>query len=203
MSQKRPLSPKTTANPGYAGYIPGSVSDNNFAKTFARVSREQLTREKYLPERVTQYFPNRPFTTTSIGRTLYKFGGGLDDEYHRVSHFHGQATIPKEHPNVANHNWDTTYRSTFLNQEKERPRLYRSTNSGFWKNTECSKRPSTQASGFVQNSTLFDGHGWLPVKEMHGNMRDTEYRKRYNPEVPFHPVALKPNERKLKKRGSV
>lgn len=202
MSEKRPASPKTCAIPGYAGYVPGAKSDNNFAKTFNRVSKEQLSRDKYLPERKTEYFPNRPFTTTAIGRSLNKLGGGLDDEYHRVSHFHGQSTIPKEHPNIANHNWETSYRTTFLNQEKERPRLCRSTNSGFWKSTEVSKRPSTQASGFVQNSTLFDGHGWLSIKQLHADMKETEYRKTFNPIIPFHPNPLQSNSRKLQKRAS-
>jgi len=172
------------------------VPDNNFAKTFTRISREQFNRQVYLPPRVTEFFPSRPFTTSLVGRTLGRLGGGLDDEYHTVSRFHGGPTIPKEHPNITHH-WETTSAVTYTSQEAQRPRIFRSTDLDFWKSTKASKRPSTQASGFVQNSTLFDGHGWLPIKEMHGDNTKTEYRTRYNRDVPFHPKPLQPNTRKM------
>ena len=126
-----------------------------------------------------------------------RFGGGLDDEYHTVSRFHGGPTIPKEHPNIT-HAWETTNRMTYTPQEAVRPQIFRTTQTDAWKSTKVSQRPSTQASGFVQNSTLFDGHGWLPIKEMHGDNKVTEYRGRFNRDVPFHPKPLKANTRKMK-----
>ena len=93
MSKKYQPPPKKYAVPGYAGYIPGTSSDTNFGSTYANTSKHQFNREKYLPERQIEVFPNRP-QTQQVNRTLGKFGGGLHDEYHTVSRFHGKKTIP-------------------------------------------------------------------------------------------------------------
>ena len=37
----------------------------------------------------------------------------------------------------------------------------------------------------------------LAIKEMHGDNTKTEYRTRYNRDVPFHPKPLQPNTRKM------
>lgn len=71
-----------------------------------------------------------------------------------------------------------------------------------WNSTPTNLRPQTVSSGFVTNSTLFDGHGWLPVKEMHGDNKNTIYRKSYNPRPPFHPQKQKFKERRLVKTKS-
>lgn len=203
MHKKHPQKPKSYAIPGYAGYVPSVKADNLYAKTYTEISKVTFNRDKYLGQRTTEFFPSRPFTTTTMGRTLGRFGGGLDDEYHTVSRFHGKSTLPKEHPNVAESNWTTTYRKSFVSQEGERPKIFRSTNPETWKSCEPSERPKTQQSGFVQNRTSFDGNGWLPIKQMHGDTTVTEYRTRYNPEKPFHPRPLKANEPKLRKREMV
>jgi len=47
-------------------------------------------------------------------------------------------------------------------------------------------RPSTQnRSGYIQNSTLFDGTGWVPDKSLHADLVRTEYRMKYNPQKHF------------------
>lgn len=203
MHKKHPQKPKSYAIPGYAGYVPSVKSDNLYAKTYTEISKETFNRDKYLDKRVTEFFPSRPLTTCAMGRTLGRFGGGLDDEYHTVSRFHGKSTISKEHPNVADSNWTTTYRKSFISQEGVRPKIFRSTNPDVWRSCSPSNRPKTEQSGFVQNRTAFDGHGWLPIKELHGDNTITEYRNRYNPTMPFHPSPLKANEPKLKKREFV
>lgn len=199
MASPNPPEPKTYAIPGYKGMIPGTKSDNNFGKTFAKISREQLSREVYLPQRTTEFFPNRPVTQNLLGRTLGKFGGGLDDEYHTVSRFHGKSTWVKEHPNYVSDNWKTSTSEAFRPQEDIRKHIFRTTNLGEWKNTKANQADGTKSSGFIKNGLICDGAGWMPIKEFHSDMQRTEYRMKYNHEVPFHPVPLKPNARKLKK----
>jgi len=38
----------------------------------------------------------------------------------------------------------------------------------------------------VVNSTLFDGTGWVPEKNLNSDMIWTEYRNKFNPTKPFH-----------------
>ncbi|CAG9319578.1 unnamed protein product [Blepharisma stoltei] len=204
MGSKTPITTKSCAIPGYSGYIPGARADDNFGSTFTKTVKEQFNRQKYLNPRATERFPNRPYESSSpMRRTHGKFGGGLEEEYHTISRFHGKCTIPQTHPNYADDSFETTYRKSYVNQEKKRPEIYRTTDTGFWKNVQVSNRPSTQASGFVQNSTLFDGHGWEPIKKLHGDMATSEYRNRFNPERAFHPLPLKQNLRTLKKKALV
>lgn len=203
MHKKRPQKPKSYVIPGYAGYVPSVKADNMFARSTTEISKETFNRDKYLDKRTTEFFPSRPVTTNVMGRTLGRLGGGLDDEYHTISRFHGNSTLPKGHPNVAEHAWTTTYRKSFVSQEGERPKIFRSTNPETWKSCTPSMRPMTSLSGFVENRTAFDGHGWLPIKEMHGDTTKTEYRTRYNSAKHFHPKPLKANEPKLKKRELV
>ena len=118
-----------------------------------------------MPSRSTGQFPAKPFALSLMGTTLGKFGGGLEDEYHAVSRKHGGCTIPMTHPNYSQSSWKSVTQSTYTPQEKERAgKLFRSTNTSAWKSSTVCARPSTSASGFVQNSTLFDGHTWVPIK---------------------------------------
>lgn len=133
-----------------------------------------------------------------MSRNLGRFGGGLDDEYHNTLHKFGASTIPSTHPNVVSETWQSTTHSAYTPQEKQRPNIWRSTCSDFWKSTPTSVRNTTKASGFVQNSTLFDGHGWLPIKELHGNNVETQYRSTMNQPKAFHPYGLGHNKRALK-----
>ena len=199
MCSPSPQNNKDYAIPGYTGTIPGVKSDNNFGKTFTKISREQLSREVYLPSRVTEFFPKRPANQPVMGRTLGKFGGGLHDEYHTVSRFHGQSTLTKEHPNYMSNPWSTITRESFTPQEQHRKHLFRTTNLGEWKKTPSNTNENGKLSGFIKNSLICDGEGWLPIKELHVDMKKTEYRKKFNHEIPFHPKQLVPNERKLKK----
>lgn len=199
MESSSPPKNKTYAVPGYKGVIPGTKSDNNFGKTFTKISREQFTREIYLPTKPSEFFPNRPVAQTSMGRTLGKFGGGLDDEYHTVSCFHGKSTLCKEHPNYVSDPWTTTTKGTYKNQAPERKHIFRTSKVEKWKRTLTCQAEGTKSSGFIKNWLACDGKGWLPIKAFHGDMMRTEYRMKYNHEVPFHPKPLHPNVRTLKK----
>ena len=99
MYKKTPVKNKNYAIPGYSGHIPGTKADTNYGKRFAVVNREQFVRKKYLPEPKTILFPQRPSSLSPMEQTLGNFGGGLEDEYHTVSRFHGRSTIPMTHPN--------------------------------------------------------------------------------------------------------
>ena len=199
MSSKVPVSSKNYAIPGYLGYIPGA-SDSPMEKSFSRMSKDQLNRAVYLPARTTDSFPNKP---VNFSRTSGKFGGGLEDEYHTVSRFHGKCTIPVTHPNYQDNLWLTSSKISYGNQEDLRSTIYRKTGYSPTKSRKVGKRSLTAASGFVQNSTLFDGHGWMPIGKLHGDMKVSEYRNRYNPYVPFHPRRIKSNLRAMKKRRIV
>lgn len=198
MSSPDPVKNKTSAIPGYSGTIPGTNSDNNFGKTFTKISREQLTRAVYLPGRTTEFFPNRPLNA-AYSRTLGKFGGGLEDEYHTVSRFHGKSTLAKEHPNYVSDPWATSSQTAFKPQEDVRKHTFRTTNLNKWKNTKFNGNEGTKSSGFITNWLVCDGKGWLPIKSLHGDMIRTEYRNKYNHDVPFHPKPLKVNTRQMKK----
>lgn len=198
MSQKSPALNKTYAIPGYKGFIPGH-SDSPLEKSLTWVSKEQLNRTVYLPTRTTENFPKRPDTSKKI---LGRVGGGLTDEYHTISRFHGKCTIPTTHPNYQDNSWTTSSRFSYVKQEDLRQRIYRRTS---YSPTRAQKehRPKTTASGFVQNSTFFDGHGWVPIEKLHGDMTVSEYRTRFNPEVPFHPRPLKSSIRKMRQKSLV
>ena len=203
MSKTAPQKSKVYAIPGYQGTIPGVKSDNNFGKTFTKISREQLSRQVYLPNKTLEFFPNRPMVQTAFGRTQGKFGGGLEDEYQTISRFHGHSTLSKEHPNYISDPWTTTNKTEFKPQEPIRKHIFRTTHTEKWKKSQHSLNEATKSSGFVNNWLICDGNGWLPIKEMHGDMTNTEYRKRFNNEVPFHPDPLKSVPRKLKKKNVV
>jgi hypothetical protein len=203
MHKKHPQKPKSYVIPGYGGYVPSVVADNMFSKSTTELSKETFNRTKYQQQRTTEFFPNRPFTTNVMGRTLGRLGGGLDDEYHTATRFHGNSTAQKGHPNTTESTWTSVYRKSFVSQEGLRPKIFRTTDLDGWKTCEASKRPLTQQSGFVQNKTAFDGHGWLPIKQLHGDTKQTEYSTRYNSSKPYHPQPLKANEPKLKKRELV
>lgn len=203
MHKQSPVKNKNYAIPGYSGHIPGKNADTNYGKRFAIVSREQFTRDKYLPQRQTELFPQRPLSLSPISRNLGKFGGGIEDEFHTVSRFHGRSTIPMTHPNYTASDWSTNYTNTYVKQEDVRPSIFRKTDPEFRKRVPVVDREVAKASGFVQNSTLFDGHGWLPISQLHGDMGYSEYRNRYNPDVNFHPSPLKANNRKMPRKQLV
>lgn len=203
MHSPSPVKNKNYAVPGYTGHIPGVSADTNYGKRFAAITRDQFSREKYLPPRLTEKFPQRPDNSSQLSQTASKFGGGLLDEYHTVSRFHGRSTIPETHPNFTASEWKTNYGSSFVEQEKLRPTIFRKTDLEFWKKTQVLEKNVGKTSGFVQNSTLFDGHGWLPVEVLHGDMKGSEYRKRFNPDVDFHPSPLKASLRKMPEKKSV
>lgn len=69
-----------------------------------------------------------------------------------------------------------------------------------------SKYPQTdkvKASGYIGNSTLFDGTGWVTEKNMHTDMMRTEYRNRFNQDKPFHKSCIRINAGRLPRKPLV
>ena len=199
MHSASPPKNKNYAIPGYTGIIPGVASDNTFGKSFTKTSREQLSPEVYLPSRNIEVFPKKPAMKLLMKRTVGKFGGGLEDEYHTVSRFHGKSTLSKEHPNYINNIWTTVTREVYTPQELQRKQIFRTTNVEKWKKIPANLSDNCKSSGFINNRLICDGEGWLPIKQLHGDMKKTEYRNKFTNDIPFHPSPLKPNERKSKK----
>ena len=129
MQSSHPAKNKTSTIPSSQGTIPGSRTDNNFGKTFAKTSREEFSRLVYLTSRLTEFFLNKAQIQSPMDRSLGKFGGGLEDEYHTVSHFHGQWTFCKEHPHYISDAWSTTSKTAFTPQEWLRKHIFRTTNT--------------------------------------------------------------------------
>lgn len=66
---------------------------------------------------------------------------------------------------------------------------------------EVSRRSAVKASGFQANSTLLDGTGWVPEKNLHGQNKFTEYRNRFNHAKPFHRTNLRMSTGHLKRHS--
>lgn len=65
---------------------------------------------------------------------------------------------------------------------------------------------NTLASGYVMNSTLFDGSGWEATqvaRNQTNQFRGTEYRTRYNPEKKFHKAEVPKSSGKLPRKSLV
>jgi hypothetical protein len=102
--------------------------------------------------------------------------------------------------------WSTTFRKTYLKPlGRSKPNAHQK--RAGWdiefdeKMTE-SKRNATKASGFQNNSQLFDETTWKTERNLHTDINRTEYRNRYNVLKPFHKPNLlnshgrmKPKER--------
>lgn len=59
---------------------------------------------------------------------------------------------------------------------------------------EVAKEMESKESGYMRNSMLFDGRGWLPTKNMHTDQVRTEYRIRYNTDKLPQNAALYPRQ---------
>lgn len=70
-------------------------------------------------------------------------------------------------------------------------------------NSPTLEASKAKASGYIGNSTLFDGTGWETEKNLHTDMFRTEYRNRFNQDKPFHKNALRVNAGRLPRKPIV
>lgn len=69
-----------------------------------------------------------------------------------------------------------------------------------------SRHPNSEkvkASGYIGNTTLFDGTGWVTEKNLHTDMFRTEYRNRFNQDKPFHKKSTRVNAGRLPRKPLV
>ena len=69
--------------------------------------------------------------------------------------------------------------------------------------SQVNTRSSSNASGYAMNAILFDGTGWKTNACLHSDMIRTEYRNKFNKDVPFHNSCSPMNVGKLKKKETV
>ena len=109
--------------------------------------------------------------------------------------------------NLDDPNWTTTSRLVYRKPlDRKKPNARSSTIGNeilFDAEMERSGRPDTKASGFVQNSTVFDGTGWAPDAHLHTDQIRTSYRNAFCKPKPFHKVELKTSPDKLRRKQQV
>lgn len=71
------------------------------------------------------------------------------------------------------------------------------------KNSKVPDTAKVKASGYIGNSTLFDGTGWVTEKNLHTDMYRTEYRNRFNTDKPFHKKSILLNTGRLPRKPIV
>ena len=124
-----------------------------------------------------------------------------------TSHKYGCSTILKPTANLNDPNWTTTTRLTFRKPEdrtKPNSRVKSAcANVMFDSQMVRSTRPDTKASGFVQNSTLYDGTGWAPDAHLHTDQIRTSYRNGFCKPKPFHKASLQTSPPKLRRKQQV
>ena len=131
----------------------------------------------------------------------------FDEEQPATSHKYGKSTTTLPTQNLNDPIWTTTNRLVFR-KPAERSKMHvraktASVDVLFDATMEKSFRPSTKASGFVQNSTLFDGTGWETDKHLHTDQIRTSYRNVFCKPKPFHKATLKVNTGRIPKKTVV
>lgn len=166
--------------PNYQGYIPGKDSNNELGRTFSKVTRKCFDQAK---------LDNKPFMFSTTGFNQSKLPR-TDSTLFASTHKYGKCTLQPTHPCVDDKNWTTTARNSWRKPvEHNKPTSRRNGTQSqvkFDNGLLASYRPSTTASGFGTGMKLFDGHNWMPMKNMHSDNVRTEYRNRFNKDKPFH-----------------
>lgn len=86
------------------------------------------------------------------------------------------------HPDIKGDIYHTTTAKTFRAPQSRCKPNWRDRVKGVEICPERSKSTANnlRASGYVVNSTLFDGTGWVPEKNLNSDMVRTEYRNKFN-----------------------
>jgi len=129
-----------------------------------------------------------------------------DATLHAVNHRYGKTTIMDSHPNIKGDIYNTTTAKTYRAPTvRTKPNWRERVKGQDFPNQRCRTRSIgvAPASGYVMNSTLFDGTGWVPEKNLHTDMHRTEYRNRFNPEKKFHKEAVPVSSGQLRRKSLV
>ena len=77
--------------------------------------------------------------------------------------------------------WTSTTKATYLCPDKQVNPLFRNSNKN-----ELTTKMSTKTSGYQQNRAYWDGQGWKPDPILTAQNIGSEYRDRFNADLPFH-----------------
>jgi hypothetical protein len=114
--------------------------------------------------------------------------------------------MPDTHPAIRGDIYTTTTAKTFRNpQTRSKPNWRERVKGRDFPSRSRSQAGArfVPASGYVMNSTLFDGTGWVPEKNLHTDMVRTEYRNRFNPQKSFHKDKVPTTSGRLVRRTLV
>ena len=78
-------------------------------------------------------------------------------------------------------NWASTTHASFRNPKTLQDPTYRPTDK--WLQTQ---QGFTKGSGYATNHSYLDGKGWKPDPVLRGDNHRSEYRDRFNADLPFH-----------------
>lgn len=196
MRSPEPVKNKNMVVPGYQGYMPGVVPNNKFANTISETSRKVFNERKL--DQKQYLFATTGFNSINIPKH--------DETLHGVSHRHGKATIMDTHPNWKKKRMNSTTRKTFRDPREVPKPNWRQRHASVDFDPDHSKITTSykaRQSGYIGNSTLFDGTGWETEKNMHTDMFRTEYRNRFNQDKPFHKNTVRINAGRLPKKPLV
>jgi hypothetical protein len=101
---------------------------------------------------------------------------------------------------------NSTNRKTYRDPREVARPTWRARHTSVDFDPDNSAQPSShkaKASGYIGNTTLFDGTGWTTEKNMHTDMMRTEYRNRFNTEKPFHKSTLRVSTGRLPRKPIV
>ncbi len=103
---------------------------------------------------------------------------------------HGKSTIMDTSPNMHQRSpYVSSMRASFESPKKLVKPTFRQRLASceqFDSELQTQEKNMGSSSGFTVNSTLFDGTGWVPEKNLHGDQFRTLYRNQFNQEKAFH-----------------
>lgn len=181
----KPSDPKNVVYPGYAGFIPGLKSNNEYGKTFSQIARDSFAKP--------QLGVNK-FKLSSTGFNFRKHDF-IDQSIEAKTHKYGSQTIQKHHPCINAEAWETQTQAIYKNPRGQLNPTYRETDKFLQ-----THKPRTIQSGFSENFKTCDGTGWVPENVLNANRVWTEYRVRYNQQMPFHRDTNLFKVRKMKQK---
>lgn len=101
---------------------------------------------------------------------------------------------------------NSTARATYRDPREIAKPTWRARHASVEFDPDNSRVPASnkvRASGYIGNSTLFDGTGWETEKNLHTDMYRTEYRNRFNPSKKFHKDTLRVSTGRLPRKPLV
>jgi len=122
------------------------------------------------------------------------------------THKHGKGTILSTSPNLAPYKQFRSNSQFSFASPKKLPRptwRARNVEDMFDKESRTQVKDKMNGSGFGNSFNLFDGTGWVPEKNLHGDMTRTLYRNQFNKPKPFHQSEVRGAKPVIKKKEFV